>query len=333
MINYNKLCSDLFKGLSSRTREVIEKRFGFQGEKMTLEAIGQELGLCRERVRQIERDGFADLDSQKKGCQQAFQVFAKYLESFGGLRRESLLLEELGGSDHRAHVCFLLHLGGFKKIGASEDLHSLWVNNSKFLPKAKKLISGLNKKLNKRKELLSLDDLYHIYRKELSAQVGNLGKNAFASYLNASKAISKGPSGLFGLKTWPEINPRGVRDKAYLVFKQEDKPLHFAQVASHITNLSPDKQANVQTVHNELIKDNRFVLIGRGLYALTEWGYRPGCVKDVIADVLKKSGPLGKEEIMEKVLTQRQVKKNTVLLNLNNKNYFLRDNQGRYREA
>ena len=86
-----------------------------------------------------------------------------------------------------------------------------------------------------------------------------------------------------------------------------------------------------QTVHNELIKDPRFVLVGRGLYALKEWGYEEGQVKDVILKILKEARkPLPKEEILAGVLKQRMVKENTVLLNLNNKKYFLKTPEGKY---
>jgi len=40
--------------LPERERRILELRFGFEGEPWTLEAIGHELGLTRERVRQLE---------------------------------------------------------------------------------------------------------------------------------------------------------------------------------------------------------------------------------------------------------------------------------------
>jgi hypothetical protein len=150
------------------------------------------------------------------------------------------------------------------------------------------------------------------------------------SYLEISKNIQRNSEGLFGLREWPEINPRGVKDKAYLVFKKQNKPLHFTQVASLIGQALP------QTVHNELIKDPRFVLVGRGTYALKEWGYEPGRVREVIFKILsKEKKPLTKKEILAKVLKQRLVKETTVLLNLSNKEYFLKNPQGKYqiREA
>jgi hypothetical protein len=156
--------------------------------------------------------------------------------------------------------------------------------------------------------------------------VGNLTPGALVSYLEVSKVIQSTPENMYGLRNWPEINPRGVKDRAYLVFRKEKKPLHFSEVANQI----PGK-ALVQTVHNELIKDPRFVLVGRGLYALKEWGYQEGVVKDVISKILSDSKkPLTKEEVLDKVLKQRVVKESTVLLNLGNKKYFQKTPKGYY---
>jgi hypothetical protein len=112
------------------------------------------------------------------------------------------------------------------------------------------------------------------------------------------------------------------------------KPLHFQQVAIAIdqSGFRGKKKAHPQTVHNELIKDGeRFVLVGRGLYALKEWGYTPGTVRDVIEDVLKKE-PKGmhKDAIVQAVLARRFVKENTIMLNLQNKSYFKKGENGTY---
>ncbi len=144
--------------------------------------------------------------------------------------------------------------------------------------------------------------------------------------MEISKKIQQNKEGLFGLSDWPEINPRTIKDKAYLVLKKNQKPLHFSRITDLI-----EGGALVQTVHNELIKDPKFILVGRGIYALKEWGYEPGYLKDIILKVLKESQkPLTKQEILSAVFEQRMVKENTVLLNLSNKKYFLRDDKGRY---
>ncbi len=120
-----------------------------------------------------------------------------------------------------------------------------------------------------------------------------------------------------------------MRDYAFLVIRKHGSPIHFREVASQITKIFK-KKAHVATTHNELIKDSRFVLVGRGLYALAEWGYMSGVVRDVIKKIVAKHGPLTKEEIIEKVLKERYVKENTILVNLQNQKHFKKDKEGRY---
>lgn len=319
LFNYAKICQNLIKDLSSRTKEIISRRFGLKtGQKETLEAIGKDYGITRERVRQIEEDGFLRVEPKIGQFQKTFQYFTDQLKNFGDLKKEDILLQELGGSRFQPQIYFLLTLGpNFEKVGESDEFYSLWTLNRNSLALAKKVIDSFYNQLKKINRPLSLKD----YNPPTTLTPPN--RQVLLTYLEISKKVPKGPEGLFGLKDWPEINPRGVKDKAYLVFKKEKRPLHFGQVAELIDTALP------QTVHNELIRDERFVLVGRGVYALREWGYEPGQVKDIIFKILKKAGkPLTKEEILKKVLEQRLVKENTVLLNLSNKKYFLKASQG-----
>lgn len=333
---YSKICQNLVKDLTERQREVICRRFGLYdgapGERETLEAIGQDLGITRERVRQIEEAAFSKIKPkikeqvfisksfkfQNKEYQKVFQYFINELKKTGDLKKEDILLSQLGGEDYKNQVFFLLTLAEpFQRLSQTKEFHSLWTINPDSLILAKKVIDRLSNKLKEIGKPLNL--------KELSSFIG-LREQVLTSFLEISKQIQKNQEGLFGLQNWPEINPRGLKDKSYLVFKKINKPLHFTEVAQLI---SPE--ALPQTVHNELIKDPRFVLVGRGTYALKEWGYEEGDVKDVILKILQKAQkPLPKEVILSKVLKQRLVKENTILLNLNNKKYFLKTPQGKY---
>jgi hypothetical protein len=130
----------------------------------------------------------------------------------------------------------------------------------------------------------------------------------------------------WGLIKWPIVNPRNIRDKIYVILKENNKHMHFNEIATAIKD-SDFKRKNVttQAIHNELIKDNRFVLIGRGIYALKEWGYEKGTVSDIIAEVLKDAGePLHRDEIVRRVLKSRYVKETTILLNLQGRPQFKR---------
>jgi hypothetical protein len=149
------------------------------------------------------------------------------------------------------------------------------------------------------------------------------------SWLTISKIVSSNPMGEWGLASSPNIKPRGVRDLAFLILRKQGSPMHFTEVAQKISQHF-SRLAHAATVHNELIKDDRFVLVGRGLYALNEWGYKSGTVADIIKDIIKKSGSLSKEEVIKAVLKERYVKENTILVNLQNSNYFKRNKEGKY---
>ena len=352
ILNYQKNCQSLFQRLSSRQKEIISRRFGLEnGKGETLEAIGNSLGLTRERVRQIIE---ATLAKMRKGeitpeITRAFLIFKKYFSDNGGLKKENLLFSEPifnHQENSSSWVNFLLVLeGNFCRISETKDNYSFWAVNPKIFPSVAKLLTLIEKKLLKEKKPLNI--------KELASVSNKTSPQFLKSVLEVSKEILKTADAKYGLKSWPEVNPRGVRDLAILIFRKVKKPLHFIEVANLIDGFLAKRQSlqefsvvaassqvqkktNYQTVHNQLIKDSQFVLVGRGLYALREWGYNPGTVKDVISKVLKEAKqPLSEEEVLKRVLSQRLVKESTILLNLGNKKCFLKSDNDRYslREA
>ncbi len=335
-LNYKKICSGLLRGLPQRTIDIVERRFGLKtGERETLDAIGHDYKITRERVRQIAEAGLAEIKPKAKAHENIFADFNNVLESFGGVKKEENFLDVLAGKKFRNEVFFLLNLyGNFSRVMEDECFYSFWTKDQTAVDTAKKAVDLVAAKLKAENKLFSINELFALEDKELESALGKkISDNVFASYIEISKEIQKNPEGRLGLKNWLEINPRGIKDKAYLVFKKEGKPLHFADVAALIGKLPfpSERKAHIATVHNELIKDDRFVLVGRGLYALKEWGYAPGLVKDVIIKTIKEANaPLSKEEILDRVLKQRFVKQNTVFLNLNDRACFLKDSAVKY---
>ncbi|OGZ77276.1 MAG: hypothetical protein A3G45_02280 [Candidatus Staskawiczbacteria bacterium RIFCSPLOWO2_12_FULL_37_15] len=331
-VNYPQIYQKITKGLSPKTKEIFSRRFGVKtGAPETLEAIGKTYGITRERVRQIEEVGFSFVKKQnKETLDKIFSDFVAYFKEKGGFRKEENVLDELGGKKAKPYVLFLLTLGEqFSRVCEKKDFYYFWSTMQDAQTRVKENLSALVSEIQKigtpfsKKEFFSKLNL----KPEFTESV-------VASYLEISKKIQETSDGKIGLIDWPEIKPRGVRDKSFLVFKKHQKPLHFTDVAKLIDQLElnfADKKTYPQTVHNELIKDPRFVLVGRGTYALSEWGYEPGTIKDVILKVLQKNiGPQDKEDIVKEVLTKRLVEKNTVLMNLNNKKYFEKDSDGKY---
>ncbi|MEK7541228.1 MAG: HTH domain-containing protein [Patescibacteria group bacterium] len=331
-VNYSQLYQKLIKGLAQKTKDIFDRRFGVKtGQQETLESIGKSMDITRERVRQIEEAGFAFIEKQNKPLlAQTFEVLASYFEGKGGFKREDIALEEIGGKNTKPYVLFLLTLGEqFSRVCAKKNFYSFWSIMKEPEANVKETLAALVGDIEKQGSPLLRKDFFDSF-----ALKSKLSKEALLSYFEVSKKIQENKEGKIGLTDWPEIKPRGVRDKAFLVFKKHQKPLHFTKVAEMIDEFEynlPNKKTYPQTVHNELIKDSRFVLVGRGTYALQEWGYSPGTIKDVIAKVLgENKEALHKDDIVKEVLLQRMVAKNTVLMNLNNKKYFQKDQEGKY---
>lgn len=322
MYDYPKVCSDLLDDMPGRTKDVILRRFGLKqaNESETLESIGDSYQITRERVRQIEKEGLKKLSKRIEKHGEVLDEFGDKIDDFGGLKREDRLFYVLGGRTyaHQNYINFLLSLGDFfDKNKENKDFYSHWFTDKSSIQIAEEIIQNSYSKLKNKKKPVPLEEL---------KPSPDYPTHKFISYLEISKDVKQGPQGLFGLKDWPEVSPRGVKDRAYISLKRKGEPLHFKKVAELIGN-----DTNPQTVHNELIKDDRFVLVGRGIYALKEWGYREGEVKDVIKRIINKAGrPLSKDEIVEKVLDRRMVKKNTVVQNLSNKKHFKRTPDGHY---
>lgn len=331
----------LLRSLSPRGREVMERRFGLKSaEPETLESIGRDFGVTRERVRQIEYDALKKLREaiQKQGSsfiQKHYKDWLQYLRRHGGIQREDIFLANIGG-EHKGHAILLLELSDtFERLAGDDHLHDAWACEKDAVSVAREFVTALAQNLKNLGRTVGDRELLAMGQETaLRIQGRTLPPRVVFSYLNLSKDMSKGPHGVWGLREWPEINPRGLRDRAYLVYKKENKPLHFTEVArlidAHGFN-TKGRKVLAQSVHNDLIRDPRFVLIGRGVYALREWGYEAGTVRDVIARVLELAGsPLSAKEVVRRVLQQRQVKTSTILLGLQNKEYFAKTADGKY---
>jgi DNA-directed RNA polymerase delta subunit len=334
---YPKVASSLVSGLPSRVKDIVSRRFGLaQPAPETLEAIGSAHRITRERVRQIVEDALRQIrkeieEDRNRQAHGVFEYFSDTLRRSGSMKREDLFVDMLGARGISNLVVFLLVVGDeFFDHRETQDFYSFWSLKKEMVERAPDFHQNLLSFFARKEAPVSEEEI-----EALSQDV--LRGKSLLSFLEASKRIMRSWDGKWGLRTWPEVNPRGIRDKAYLVLKRHEKPLHFMEVSRLIEEFQgaflPNKEKKVlpQTVHNELIKDRRFVLVGRGTYALSDWGYEPGTVKDVIISLLRgNGGRMAKEDIMEKTLSQRQVKESTIELNLQDKSAFSRDSQGRY---
>jgi len=335
------LVREILSTLKERDREILAKRFGLDGLSVeTLEAIGKSNNLTRERVRQIEKDSIVSLKKSKnKSLEQALQLIFDSIVEHGNIVAEDFLIQMLlynkpQATDQQA-VKFLLSLGDqFKYHKEDSKYYAAWYVVGFDMNKLNSVVDHFIQILKEAGQVLNQEVLYEKFKQMpfYEEHKFELTDKILKSYLNISRSIQTNPFDEIGLSDWNEIKPRDVGDKAYLVLKHHGKPEHYSQITKLINEHKFDERAAYQeTVHNELIKDDRFVLIGRGIYALSEWGFKKGVVSDVIKEVLQASGkPMSRDEIISEVMKRRHVKRNTILVGLSNKRFFQKVGKDRY---
>lgn len=335
---FKEVTKKLLADLPTRSRDVLVKRYGLgkTAKRETLEAIGQECGITRERVRQIESFGL-NLVKKSKSYNEVSEVFEslkKEMDNFGGIVHEQFFLENLAkDKSTQNHIHFILVVSDvFTKLKEDDLFHYRWTTDPGMAllihDAIRRLCDGFTSG-----DLVDEPELLNRFISELK-KIKELSQDPkvdqFADkWILLSKSLARNPLGEWGLAVSPNIKMRGIRDYAYLVLRKNKAPLHFADVAKKIKEVF-GRSAHPATCHNELIKDKRFVLVGRGLYALTEWGYSRGTVIEVIQRILQENGSLTKNEIIEKVLKERQVKTNTIVVNLQNGKHFKKTVDGRF---
>jgi DNA-directed RNA polymerase delta subunit len=326
-INVEQVVSDILATIErEREREIVSRRFGLFDRKETLEQIGELLGITRERVRQLEKAVVTKLKAAAgqslPHIKEVQAAITSQLEQAGSVSRISDLSAKITKENSRvdqARVAFLTLLCPQLVVIDENDnfYHAVGLASA---ANDKQLRSQIDKVIDAVKQIgapTSID--------KLAQAVGDKDLAHVAGLASVSKKLAS-LHGRWGLIKWPMVNPKNIRDKIYVILFEKGKPLHFNDIAAAIKDSSfKRKDVTTQAIHNELIKDSRFVLIGRGIYALKEWGYEKGTVADIITQVLKKSKePLHRDEIVKRVLKSRHVKETTILLNLQGKAQFKR---------
>ena len=333
MKNIDQFIERLFEGFNPNQRTVLAARFGLKtGLPATLQEVGDQLGITRERVRQIQDQAMKRLKNRVKEEAASLIDFAnEHLEKLGGVERDDAFMADLrktyfkdSAPKHLEQKARFMFVTAGTPMAYKEDdaMNGFWYSSEtakkKFLETVKQVTSFFRS--NDKNELLR-EKAYLASHKDF------ITSHSFS----IPKHFGENVFGDIGLREWPEIEPKTIRDKAYLVLRKHGKPLHFGDVARYINRYGIDKKAaHIQTVHNELIKDDRFVLVGRGMYGLKEHGFAPGTVREVVARLLKKNGPLPSKDVVRLVNQERFLKENTILLSLQNRRYFKRLDDGRY---
>lgn len=333
MTDLTSLVDNLLLLLSDKEKVVITKRFALAGKnKATLEEIGQEFSVTRERVRQIEKNALVKM--RRNVFNTALKSLHEYVGTIvkknGGIVKSDYLIDELVQILPQQSA---VDLGSLNLSLALHDNLECVGNTINFYPYVRdkvipeyhvKHISGsLVNLLHKHGDVKKVDKLCDDLNAQLAEADFDLLK--VKSLIKIDKRLTVIDDDFVGLMEWRHIHPRTLRDKILFVLRNQKSPMHFSAISEKIEQANFDnRKVNIQAVHNELIRHEQFVLIGRGIYALGEWGYESGTVAEVIEKILKDHKELDQDKIVDLVLKQRDVKKITILLALKNDKKFAR---------
>ncbi len=328
------IIEDLFLVLTHKEKEVVVKRFSLNNQpRETLEKIGQHFNVTRERIRQIEKIALSKLRRTVGSTRlHDLSVLAKnLLQDHGGVMLETKIVNEIlkiiySQSEIDIHIIKLVAEidSEIECVTNFEPFESFWKFQNLRIKDIQDVTDKALDLLTKKGDIVKHDKLLFDIEQAFSEKERIFTKAFIESTLDFDIRI-KSVDGHYGLSAWRHVNPRSIRDKAYIILKKAKKSMHFIEIANQIAQIGFDRKVvTTQAVHNELIRYDQFVLVGRGLYALREWGYNEGTVSDIIEMLLKNKSPMTKQEIIEGVLKQRQVKKGTISLNLQKNPRFLR---------
>jgi hypothetical protein len=337
--NIQSAFETLLSQLSDKESYVITHRIGLYGHKETLQEIGDNYGITRERVRQIEDKGVKSIGSMIKSTPLAdIQWMAAHIlhEHSGIMSRDALvsvLIKELGmaGTINKGMMEVILQ-ADFDMQKSKPRLNTVtYFHEPQITRKSIEAVhSEAVKILKKRRDVIEQDGLYEKILETHKSQFSFLTLGLIDAIMDVFLDVVKGEKIMIGLASWHILNPKTLKDKAIYIFKKTNKPLHFLELANSISGHFSTK-VKVNTVHNELIRNNEFVLIGRGIYALKAWGYTSGTVQDVILEIFNQiKKPMSSDDITAEVLKTRIVKSNTIYMNLQNKKIFERVGRNLY---
>ena len=320
-----------------REKEIISRRFGLNGNKETLEQIGEMLSITRERVRQLEKAILIRLrisaeENEIPELAAAEKILVRNLTEMGRVAKLSDLADKVYGRETTASektgIYFIATFAKNLTVVEENDRYNAAVGIAEY---------GDDKTIRAR-----VDEIVKVIREnKIPMTIDELDNKLdyeHPDHIKAVASISKllaTLNGLWGLAKWPSVNPKNIRDKIFVILETHKEPMHFSEIAKEIKDSNfKRKNVTVQAIHNELIKDDRFILIGRGIYALSSWGYKKGTISEIITSILEKSDkPLTREEIVKQVMKVRKVKETTILLNLQNKKLFKKIDRNSYTTA
>ena len=326
-INFSELMNRLLGLLTEKEQDIVERRFPLgENPKETLDKIGKSYSITRERVRQIEAVAIKKLAriSMDPAMRQIHDLAYSILLEHGKVISEDVLISEMlkrientKELDGNAMKLAMRVSDKLLKQEKNQFFRPFWRTKDLNLGEVREVSKAIENMLEKKKEPMDMGAIAKALPQHSAAMMG--------SVLHIGWGFMTTENG-WGLKSWRFINPRSIKDKILISLKKIAKPLHFTDIIKHVLqDFDSKKNVTPQAIHNELIRHDEFVLVGRGTYGMKDWGLVAGTVCDVIKTVLvEHGGPMKRQEIIEAVLKKRDIRLGTISLNLQKYPFFKR---------
>jgi hypothetical protein len=224
--NYKEVVEQILKELRrDRDRQIIARRFGFgMSRRQTLEKIGGDFDITRERVRQIEKAAIAKMRASGSAeIARAGELLRAIVADQGGITPTPDVATIIGATESDIpYIVFLALLSpGIELIEEDDDLRQA-VSLAPIYARSQ-VIQLINETISTVKDYAKPITLAKLSNK-LPSQLETI---TLEQLMRVSKKLAYF-DGKWGLITWPEVNPKSIRDKTYLVLSRHGRPLHFS---------------------------------------------------------------------------------------------------------
>ena len=333
---------DLLLGLQDIDKDVVRRRFGLHAPKETLQEIGDDYGVTRERIRQIQNRAMDGITPKAKKHIIILSLSTKARQHLGkvGVKREKTVTKDFARTHNISEkgeslLAFLILLS--EKLHHHEEtneMHSFISASEKQTRLAKHVLKKILAKFasNPEKTYTGAEVLSFV-EKEIHKHIGVKAKeDELYDFLRILKPIGRNPFGQFGLLDHNQITPSSLAHKILYLLENQGKPMHFNEIFQSLKGMDEindeflsnrwKKNYNRSSIQNHLIMNPEFVWIGRGTYALKKWGYKEGNVFDRMVELVKKNKSIQKEKLYELLSVEKQFSKITFEVYIRNKKYF-----------
>lgn len=327
----------LSERLDDRDRQVIRCRYGLYSKKLTLKDVGEQLGVTRERVRQIQARSMKILMQPRYilVVQPILELMFHLLKQAGGLINEKQLEEKLNNQYNVGNIepIDLAHLI-FESNNNVKWIQETGAWGLSSLPLS--LVPGIQAKFE---EILE-DKYVPLPRDELISQYkstqlylnyqGMVEDNFLIKCLNIHPKVCFDKDGNCGLSCWENQRLNTIIQ----TMREIGEPVHYTDIAKKTNmELGSVNNTSARNIHAQLQRNTDiFVRVGHGIYGLSEWGlHDDGSIANAAYRVLSDAGrPLHCDIITEQVLETWQVNPRSVLAALQREDRFVNIGQGVY---